>query len=506
MLKRQKKLIFIHITILLFLLNCAQIYSQHRGDGLSFQGFDQINGIGVKVEAMGGANLALFGDVSAIFNNPAGLSGISGYQISLSANSFEKNWRENQDYRPNRQFATLPFYLEGYYIPDTKNNGRFDNQTFFTDSNYAIIDPKLGLEPYSDEAADWKRKKSDFSFNNIALAIPFEIFDRQFVAAGAYNKRYDVLDYDRNQTYLDPHIGFAGYGGLITRVTSAEDSVRVNWYDYIRSREGGIEQINIALAADVTEFLKIGLGVNISSGEINDYNSLDKIGYFDLLGGANRFKFSYDSTSNVIQGTSKFTSTSFNIGAILVLNRFNLAIKLTPPYTLKRDWNNTQTNSDSGGTKSENLSGVDEIKLPIGYSFGLSFNPVDEFTIAFDLEKSNYSKSEVTLAAPDSNFRNLADQTIIRVGAEYKATEFLSILAGYRNTSALFVPDGAAITDEGPNSTNYSAGLSLNFFFGRFDFAYERRIMKYFDSYFSNTNYVTETYNNFLFGYTFTLK
>ncbi len=138
MLKRQKKLIVIQITILLFLLNCGQIFSQHRGDNLSFQGFDQINGNGVKVEAMGGANLALFGDVSAIFNNPAGLSGISGYQISLSANSYEKNWRENQDYRPNRQFATLPFYLEGYYTPDPKNNGKFDNQTFFTDSNYAV--------------------------------------------------------------------------------------------------------------------------------------------------------------------------------------------------------------------------------------------------------------------------------------------------------------------------------------------------------------------------------
>ncbi len=171
---------------------------------------------------------------------------------------------------------------------------------------------------------------------------------------------------------------------------------------------------------------------------------------------------------------------------------------------MKRDWSNVRTISDSSGTKSENLSGVDEIKLPVGYSFGLSFNPVDEFTIAFDLEKSSYSKSEVTLAAPDSNFRNLTDQTIIRVGAEYKVNDFLSILAGYRNTSALFVPDGAAITDEGPSSTNYSGGLSLNFFFGRFDFAYERRIMKYFDSYFSNTNYVTETYNNFLFGYTFT--
>jgi hypothetical protein len=504
-LKRQKKLIVVQITIVIFLLISNQLFSQHRGDALSFQGFDQTNGIGVKAGAMSGANLALFGDVSAIFNNPAGLAGINRSQISLSANSYEKNWRENQDYRPNRQFVTLPFYLEGYYVPDPRNNGMFDNLVFFADSNYIVSDPKLGLDPYSEEAADWKRKKSSFSFNNAALAVTFVIFDRQFVAAAAYNKGFNFLDYDRNQTYLDPHIGYDGYDGLVPRVTAAGDSVRVNWYDYIRSRDGNIEQVNIALASDVTKFLKVGFSANISSGETNDYNSLDKIGYFDLIGSANNFKFSYDYLNTIIKGTSKFTSTSFNIGAIIVLDRFNLAIKITPPYTLERKWNYTQAISDTNGTINQNLSGVDDLKLPAGYSFGLSFNPVDQFVIAFDLEKSSYSKSTFSLAVPDSNFRNWADQTIIRVGVEYKVLEFLSLLAGYRNTTALFVPDGAAIEDQGPNSTNYSAGVSLNFFFGRFDFAYERRIMKYFDSYFSNTNYSTETYDNFLFGYTLSL-
>ncbi len=506
MLKRQKKLVFIQITIFLFLLSSvSQIIPQHRGDPLSFQGFDHINGIGIKAEAMGGANLALFGDVSAIFNNPAGLAGMSGFQFSVSANSFEKNWRENQDYRPNRQFVTLPFYLEGYYVPDPANNGEFDNNTFFSDTNYVISDPRLGLDPYSEAAADWKEKQSGFSFNNVSAAVPFRFLDRQFVAAAAYNKRYNVLDYDRNQTYLDPDIGFAGYGGLVPRVTAAGDSVRVNWYDYIRSRYGDIEQVDIGLASDVTDFLKVGFSVNIASGETNDFNSLDKVGYFDLIGGANNFRFSYDYLNTIVKGTSKFTSTNFNIGAIVVLNRFNLAVKITPPYTLERKWNYTQTISDSGGTISENLSGVDKLKLPIGYSFGLSFNPVDQFIIAFDLEKSSYSKSKAALAVPDTNYRNWADQTIVRIGVEYKVLDFLSVLAGFRNTTALFVPDGAAIEDQGPNSTNYSAGVSWSFFFGRFDFAYERRIMKYFDSHFSNTNYAAETYNNFLFGYTLSL-
>ena len=505
MLKRQKKLIIIQITILLLLLNYGQIISQHRGDLIYFQGLDHINGNGVKVEAMGGASLALFGDVSAIFNNPAGLVGINGYQFSLSGNSYDKNWRENQNYRPNRQFVTLPFYLEGYYVPDPENNGKFDNQVFFTDSNYLVSDPKLGLDSYSKEAADWQRTKSGFSFNNLAFAIPFKLLNRPFVAAGAYNKRVNILDYDRDQTYLDPLIGFDGYGELVPRVTSAEDSVRVNWYDYIRTRDGSIEQINIALASDVTEYLKVGFGANISSGNSDDYYSLDKIGYFDLLGGANMFKFSYEYLNTTIKGTSKFSATNFNIGAILVLDRFNIAVKLTTPYTLKREWTAVKTILDTTGMISENIEGTDEVKIPVGYSFGLSFNPVDDFIVTFDLEKTNYSKSEFSLAVPDSNFKSWANQTIIRFGLEYRALDFLSILAGYRNSTELFVPDGAAIEDQGPNSTTYSAGLSFNFNFGRFDFAYQIRTLKYFDSYFSNTNFASETYYNFLFGYTVSL-
>ena len=143
--------------------------------------------------------------------------------------------------------------------------------------------------------------------------------------------------------------------------------------------------------------------------------------------------------------------------------------------------------------------------MPITFAIGLSFNPIDEFRIAFDLEKANYSKAEFNLANPDSALRSWADQTIIRVGAEYNVYDFITLLAGFRSSTELFVPDGSAIKDKGPNSNTYTFGLSLDFDFGRFDFAYETRSMQYFDSYFSNTNYNTQVYNNILFGYTFTL-
>jgi hypothetical protein len=78
-------------------------------------------------------------------------------------------------------------------------------------------------------------------------------------------------------------------------------------------------------------------------------------------------------------------------------------------------------------------------------------------------------------------------------------------MAGYRNKTSLFVPDGAAVKDQGPNIKTYTMGLSLQMEMIQFDLAYEFRNMTYYDSYFSNTNYNSQTYSNILMGFTFNL-
>ena len=192
---------------------------------------------------MGGADVANTGDLSSIFSNPAGLADITTYKISFSANKYEKKWWENQDYRPNRQFTNLSFILDGLYIPNPDNNGMWDYDAFLEDPTYIVNDPELGLDPYSEEAAIWKKTETDFILNNIAIAVPFEISEIPFVVSGAYSQYNNILDYDRNTTYLDPHIGYNGYAPLEERVTSAEDTIRVNWFDYTRAKNGDIKQI-----------------------------------------------------------------------------------------------------------------------------------------------------------------------------------------------------------------------------------------------------------------------
>ena len=357
--------IWLSLSILLF---TGTLFSQHRGDNLAFQGWTEDNNNGIKAIAMGRAYTSVSGDLNSLFWNPAGLIGISGPQFSIAANTYDRVWRENQDYRPNRQFVNLAFYLDGLYTADPINNGRFDNEIFFdTTQNYIVREPQLGLDPFSEEAADWQVESNGVVFNNIAGAYPFEISGQEFVISAAYATQNVILDYDRNQTYLDPHIGSDEYGAVIERITSAEDSVRVHWSDFNRQREGNLTNIVFALGYKIIENLTVGLRTNIYSSSVDESQQITQIGYFDLLGGPNRFKFSYDSVDTKTTGSSDFSAVAFTLGSIFQISSFSLGLEFGLPYTVTRGWNASTTTDSLSVLKSFNTtsSGTDELSIPL---------------------------------------------------------------------------------------------------------------------------------------------
>ena len=490
--KMQRK---INLILAIFLLP-AILFAQHRGDNLTFQGFPLNNNSGVKAIALGGAFTSQTGDVNSLFYNPAGLADIENLQISIGANSYSKLWRENQAYRPNRMFWTMAFYLEGLYIPDPKNNGKWDYE-LAQDSAYIVTPPALGLEPFSEEAADWQRKVDDFGLNNIAAAYPITISGHKVVVSAAYS-RNAFLDFDRNDTYLDPHIGYDEYG-VVQRVVT--DTVRFSWSRFTRKRDGHVQNITAGLAYNITEKIKVGLSMNFLNGKTTDFQSLNRVGYFDIAKD-NRFRFSYDTLDVAISGDSKFKATNFNIGAVIKLERMSLGFNIFTPYTLTREWNTAAITTNPAGATTTNNSAEDKFEIPASFSFGASITPIDQFTISLDYQIGNYSQGKFNLGQADSTQRDWIDQSDLRCGLEYRPFAFLSLLAGYRYTTETFVPDGAAIKDRGPAATSYTLGASIKLFqLGRLDIAYAMQRLKYYDSYFSNTNYVFESLNNFLVGY-----
>lgn len=275
----------------------------------------------------------------------------------------------------------------------------------------------------------------------------------------------------------------------------------MKWSRFLRERSGKLNNILAALAYQLNENISLSFGVKSFWGESNDYQSLIRVGSF-LLSNQQRFAFSYEDASLIKQGTSNFKSTEFNLSALISLNRFKIGIKANLPHTLTRDWNYSEEKTDSIKTINKN-SGKNKIEIPATFSFGFSFQPVDVFIIDFDYDYYPYNKSKYYLSNEDPTFYKWTNQNSLRFGFEFKAAKFLSLLAGYRTVPQTFVPDGAAITDKGPEAISYNFGFSLNLFFGRIDFAYELRALKYYDSYFSNTNYAFEKSNNFMIGYVY---
>jgi len=478
--------------------------AQHRGDQLHFQGMDLINRNGVKSQAMGGAYTAVSGELEALFWNPAGLIGIEGIQFTANYSSSNHLWRERQDYRPNRQLVTMSFILDGLYQPNPDFNGWIDNEAFLEDSTYMVDDPVLGQDNYSEETADWEKELDDSGLNNMAIAFPFTLADRPVVVSAGYSSRIGIFNYDRNQTHLFPHIAFDGYDDIPDRVTAAEDSVRITWSDFERQRRGPLKNLSAAFAVGLTKQIDLGIGFNNLSGETDEFQQLNRVGYFDLVEGIQIFKFSYDTLDVIMEGQSDFSATSFDFGATIKLQKLSVGFKMTPAYTINREWNATTVTATADSSFSQITSGKDELDVPLSYSFGATISPRDNFKVAFNMEHKPYSEAEFNFEQADSTHRSWADQTSWGVGLEYRPFKNLSLLAGYRNIPQVFIPDGAADRDRGPEIEAYTLGASFNVEFIRFDLAYEIASMKYYDNYFSNTNYVYESLNSLRAGITLT--
>lgn len=381
------------LIFILTLILASIIFPQHRGDNLAYQGLFNPNENGVKSLAMGGAYTSISGDINSLFWNPAGLATIDKLQITVSANYFKKMWRENQEYRPNRYFVTLPFYLEGLYVPDPKNNGMWDYE-LAQDTNYFVNPPVMGADKFGQEAADWQNDESKFDLANAAVAIPFNISDYNFVVSFGYNQNR-ILDYDRNDNFLNPDLGYTYYSGNIIRVSGA-DTLNVEWSKYLRSRLGTIHNLLGAVAYQLNKYIQFGVRTKIIWGKTDDLQSLTRVGSFDLAD-QNRFRFSYQNVQSSVIGNSDYSGSNFSIGTIVSLNRFQLGANINLPYTLERKWNYTINYSDSITSNNKIISGIDKFKSPLTYALGASFKPVDQFMISVDYEFSPYSKAEFNL-------------------------------------------------------------------------------------------------------------
>lgn len=476
-------------------LAVSTVCAQHRGDNLAFQGLSPIDNPLLSGVGLNGAFSSNAGDVRNAFLNPAGLAAIDGMQFYLSGGTNGRLIQENQRYRPNRLFVTLPYYLEGLYVPDPAQNGSFDHE-IAADTSYHVEWPDLGLDPFSEEAADWQEEGTNNGLHSIALAIPVKLGNRQITLGAAYYKRSGLLDYDRNATYLIPHPGYSLYND-IERVNGV-DTVQIDWYNFERRRTGNIHDISLIVAAEVSERLDLGLSITTSLGSTDDELSLDKVGWFRMYK-EQRFRFSYDTLATITTGTSNFSSIEIRVGGLFKLNNFNIAFSASLPRTITRKWDYTTTVTALGDASA---AGEDKVVLPSNLALGVSFYPSDKFTFYMDLRKFSTGSGEYTPAVEDSLGLRWVDSGTLDFGGIYHLASNIDLRAGYHYNTAVFAPDGAAHRDEGPPTHCYSLGADLEIgSIGKAFITWSTGRLKYHDSYYSNTNYALEETQSLTIGY-----
>lgn len=505
------KIFLLSAFLTLFVPQISQ--GQHNGNPLLFQGLTDRNSVAVKSLAYGNAYVSRSGELNSLFYNTSGLANIQTIQVSIGMNSKNLLERDNQNFYPGNEYLNTSVYLEGLLTPDPAWNGLWNDslETIWYDSlgnpqgaywdADKIQKPIQGKDNYSKEAADNEHTSKGFSLDQISIAVPFQLAGKHVVAAVTYFRQYDVHDYDWNGANLDLHWGTS------TIIQAKEgDTTRTNWSVFNRKRSGGIYSIAAALALQLNKHVQLGMRLNRFSGETNDKQTLDRVGYFLTLHQLTKWSFSYDTNNTQINGTSKFSAMNLNMGALFVNDNFNFGMNVQLPYTIKRQWEYSTQISSLDFNASYDSSGVDRVKMPAIYALGMTIKPGKGLTLSFDYENTRLNQAEYNL--DKSNYDSLTiyskwvNQVALRFGVEYRVTEYLAIMGGYQSQGTPFIPYGVAIRDQGPPGESYSIGLSLNIFHSRFDLAYTIYQLKYYDAYMTNRNFTLEQFQRVSFGYT----
>ncbi|NQV40812.1 MAG: outer membrane protein transport protein [Candidatus Marinimicrobia bacterium] len=504
------------LTSFLILAFLVSVHAQNRGNILSFQGVDKALTFTPGALGSGLDGISDLGGSASIFSNPAGLSGIKGLTVSTGMVSIENQWWENQHYRPNRLFVTLPFYLEGLYIPDPINNGRLDSDVFFEsllDTSYLVSNPEMGLEHFSEEAADWKQTESTSGLSHFGIALPVNIAGNKIAFSAGYASLLNGISYDRNKTYLTPHPGYIDYN--MPALVEGADTTRIDWYDFQRLQKTNLNQISLGVGYEATENIHLGLGLSIYSGGSEELQVQDKVGYFDLID-QNEFIWSYDTMNTQYSGDADFSGTAIKLGLILDYDHFRMGLSYTSKMDLTKDWSYEKTltylQGDTLLTSSmSTIEGQDVMTIPGSYGVGVQLKPVEKFTFLLSYEMHLYGDSEVSRDTLSTfsmgDMQSWIDQSIVQFGMRYELHDMVYLNALYRSVPMSYVPDGAAIKASGPEAISYRLGVELDLgSLGGIDLGYALQDLKYQDNYYSNTNYSREQGSSFTVSYIYSIK
>jgi hypothetical protein len=475
-------LFIFRISIISFLF-IQYVFTQGYNDPLTIQGLDHYKLQSAASRAAGGTTIGIQNDVGIMFHNPASLQSLTGIQISLGGLLQSLTTSQYQQYAPLKYYSNFSLLMEGLtgYIsnPDTSFHGTNAGDTV--------------QRPFDNIGPNWSRSNKKTFPVQAFLAVPFSIRDAKFTVGIGVVEYANLNHYYQNNNVLSPAIG--SERPIPTPLPGNNDSLSVQWYQYLRDRVGYITGYGMSLAGLISEKISLGFSGMILRGTSDDFEQ--HVGRGRLMFFANYFRL--DSVYNRVTrtGTSDFTGTEFTFSCIYRGRYISLGFSVKPPTTITRKYT-TQTIVDTTGYRLVNtVSDQDEIKLPWRGTVGLSFKLRENLSLGLEYEIRSLA-STIYKSADGTETNPWLSMSVLHVGAEYSPLSWLALRAGVRSQAEVFQEEGNPIVDEPVNYTIYSVGCGLSFSGLQFNITYEYSSMKYQDMWQTNVNLNNETRHCFV--------
>ena len=426
-----KRLLFTIFTIAgIFSVASAQYVDQ----ALIFS--QQHFGSTARSKAMGNAFGALGGDFSSLSINPAGIAIYQRPEVSLSANLINMNNTQStyQGQSSDDRSTTFNFRNFGYVFAQPANSG-----------NSGLVSVNFGLG---------FNRLNDFN-QNIATQALGSSFSRTDAFAQNSNGISSSSFFNENNPYNNPAIPWESklaWENFLMNVTNPDANGVGNHYQSILfsnelvdqyeniSREGYINEYVASIGANFNHRLYLGATLGMQDlfyNETRTYSENAPFGNFDYMNHASSRGYGYNLKLGIIYRPTD----ELRIGAAIHTPTF-YDIKETFNSTMSSNLQNVSTEAD--GSHSETTPVGDyryKLETPFRAIGSVAYQFGKKGIISFDYEYVDYSQATLRKGADGYNFAS-ENQDIndiyrpasnIHIGGEYRATDALSLRAGYES-------------------------------------------------------------------------
>ncbi len=448
---------------------------------LTFQGVHRTQAASAAARGAGGMVVGRGGDVSLMFAHPAGLIGIEGLQISFATQRRNVLDKQDQRFGGLQGFSAFTPLMMGTtgLIPDPADSLLVDQ----TDSVQ---------RPFDAIGPNWDRSSTGALPLQVFAALPLEILGVK-VVVGAGMAEYVNLDrFYQNNNSMSPSV-LSVLDGTIPTLGLNTNPYMVQWFQYRHDRQGSINGYGGAIAAQVTDRLIVGMSGMLLDGSSDDVEV--RVGRGRLAFMTNSLRISKEGmTSYSKVGTSSFSGSEFTASATYAARAVTFGVSITAPTAITRSFNGTIVTDSVAAvstashrvdsihvTWSDTYRGEDKMSLPWRGSLGLSIVIKEQLTVGLSYDVRPYRSAEYTDAAGTVTQPWLAS-SILRVGAEYRPADWLTLRAGVASTDENFSGLTPPLRGEPVNVPVYALGCGLKWMGATLDLAYEYADRKFVDT------------------------